>query len=157
MCHCGRELTFQDCCGAIHKGKQIAETAEDLMRSRYSAFVEADVDYILATYAKETCPLNEREEILEWAKSVEWIGLEIINTKAGQEDQSEGFVEFKAHFKENGNINVLHENSFFRKETEKWVYVSGEYPKQQKARKLPGRNEVCFCGSGKKFKKCCGK
>ena len=155
MCHCGRKIAYQDCCGAIHSGKRIAETAEDLMRSRYSAFVEADIDYILATYAGETRPVNERKEILEWAESVEWIGLEILNTRDGLKNQSEGFVEFKAHFKEEGRKNVLHEKSFFRKENEKWLYVSGEYP--SKPENKTGRNEACFCGSGKKFKKCCGK
>jgi SEC-C motif-containing protein len=152
-CHCGRTAAFADCCKALLKGVK-ATTAEDLMRSRYAAFVEADVDYILDTYATETRPVDQREDILSWAKEVEWQKLEVVSTEKGDAADEEGFVEFKAYYKEEGVDQVLHEKSFFKREKGNWVYVSGEYPKEEKP-KLPNRNEPCFCGSGKKFKKCC--
>lgn len=155
ICYCGKLVSYESCCGGIHKGLKLAETAEELMRSRYSAFVTANIDYILNTYAPETRPVEEKDEILSWAKSVEWIKLEVLTTEKGMQNDNDGFVEFKAYYRENGIEQVLHENSFFRKENNNWMYVSGEYPKPKHKKKLPGRNEACFCGSGKKFKKCC--
>ena len=154
-CFCGQPNQFLECCGAIHSGNRVASTAEELMRSRYSAFATANVDYILATYSEETRPVDQKKEIGEWAESVEWLGLEIINVEKGNQHDEEGFVEFKAKYRENGVNQVLHEKSYFRKENENWVYVSREYPKTETKPKLPGRNEPCFCGSGKKYKKCC--
>ncbi|MCT4601797.1 MAG: YchJ family protein [Marinifilum sp.] len=154
-CYCGRPNSYEECCGAIHLGKQKAETAEDLMRSRYSAFVLADIDYILKTYSTKTRPVNQAIEIQEWAKSVEWQWLEVVRTNKGNSLDINGYVEFKAFYKENGTDQCLHENSFFEKENEEWVYVSGQYPKEEAKPKLPERNDPCICGSGKKFKKCC--
>jgi len=155
FCYCGKSLSYNECCGAIHKGSREAKTAEELMRSRYSAFVTADIDFILKTYALETRPTEDREEILNWTKSVDWSKLEVLRTESGTESDNEGFVEFKAHYTENDLNQMIHEKSYFVKEEGSWVYVSGEYPKEKKKENLPGRNEPCFCGSGKKFKKCC--
>jgi SEC-C motif-containing protein len=156
-CFCGNSLEYNNCCGAIHAGIRKVNTAVELMRSRYSAFVLADIDYILKTYASEKCPADQKEEILQWAKSVEWLGLEIISSEKGSENDSIGWVEFQASFKEDGQKQIMHERSFFQRENEAWVYVSGEYPEVNKKEKdnLPNRNDLCFCGSGKKFKKCC--
>ncbi|PKQ61592.1 hypothetical protein BZG02_15510 [Labilibaculum filiforme] len=156
-CFCGNTIAYKECCGAIHSGERKAIKAEDLMRSRYTAFVLADVDYILATYSSETCPSDQKKEILEWTKSVEWIGLEVINVEKGSGEDAIGWVEFKASFIEKGQKQMIHEKSFFRKENDSWVYVSGEYikPANNKKENLPNRNDSCYCGSGKKFKKCC--
>ena len=67
----------------------------------------------------------------------------------------EGFVEFKAYSQHNGIEQVMHERSRFLKEEGLWYYVDGHFP-EEAAQKV-GRNDPCFCGSGKKFKKCCGK
>ncbi|NOU61906.1 YchJ family protein [Marinifilum caeruleilacunae] len=154
-CYCGKPFSYEECCGAIHLGERNALRAEDLMRSRYSAFVCADIDYIIQTYAERTRPVQEAEEILNWAKSVEWQRLEILGSRDGKKEDNQGFVEFKAYYKEDGIEQCLHENSYFEKENGKWVYVSGEYPKEEINEKLPNRNDPCHCGSGKKFKKCC--
>ncbi|MDE5422617.1 YchJ family protein [Ancylomarina sp. DW003] len=124
-CICGRPLTYEDCCGVYHSGKRVAQTAEDLMRSRYSAFVLADVDYIMRTYATETRPNSERNEIKEWAASVMWLGLQIISTKDGTIGDSEGRVKFKALYSEAGKIHEMIEDSFFRFEKGQWFYVNG--------------------------------
>jgi len=157
-CFCGKKLEYKDCCGAIHSGELKAITAEELMRSRYSAFVLAIIDYILDTYSFETRPFDQREEILLWSQSVEWLGLKIISTEKGCENDSVGWVEFEANFIEEGQKQIMHEKSFFQKENGTWVYVSGENPKNDKlldTQNLPNRNDLCFCGSGKKYKKCC--
>lgn len=153
-CFCGKNIPYSNCCGAIHTGKRKAQTAEDLMRSRYSAFVAGDVDYILKTYSSETRPIEEREEILQWAQSVEWRGLKILLSQKGAVDDAIGWVEFQASYIENGQEQCMHEKSFFNRESGDWVYVSGVYP-ERKIEKQVNRNDLCLCGSGKKFKKCC--
>jgi len=154
-CYCGKKENFIDCCGAIHIGKAKANTAEELMRSRYAAFVTANVDYILSTYANATRPIGERQNILSWTKSIEWLGLEVVHTKKGNINDLTGYVEFKATYLEDGIRKALHEKSFFQKEKGNWVYVSGEHPDNNSIKKSLSRNDLCYCGSGKKFKKCC--
>ena len=124
-CFCGKSLAYKDCCGILHSDKRVAQTAEDLMRSRYSAFVLADVDYIMRTYAAETRPNGERDEIKRWAASVMWLGLQVISTQKGKAGDKEGRVKFKALYSEAGNIHEMVEDSFFRFENGKWYYVDG--------------------------------
>lgn len=154
-CYCGKSNTYKECCGAFHSGDKKAETAEELMRSRYSAFVCADIDYIIKTYAARTRPITQEKEILDWAKSVKWQRLEVLGRKDGDEKDNQGFVEFKAYYKENGIDQCLHENSYFERENDQWVYVSGKCPNEEIRPKLLNRNDPCYCGSGRKFKKCC--
>lgn len=128
LCFCGRKKAYDQCCGPILSGNRSALTAEDLMRSRYSAFVQLNIDYILSTYSNKTRPINQKREIYHWAKSLIWIGLIILRTEMGDENDSKGWVEFQATYQENGRLEILHEKSFFIKEKGNWVYVSGEYP-----------------------------
>ncbi len=124
-CYCNTDKEHDQCCGPIIKGTQKAETAEQLMRSRYSAFVVADINYLLNSHHKSTRPTKERKSILKWTKSVQWIGLEIISTQKGTSTDTEGYVEFKALFMENGKLDCIHENSFFVKENGLWFYKEG--------------------------------
>ena len=112
-------------------------TPEQLMRSRYDAFVKKDWEYIANTSIHQTV------EELNVPTSIEWIKLDVI-------DSYDDIVEFKAYYKENEKVNVLHEKSRFIKENGEWKYLDGElfHAKVQ-------RNEECPCGSGKKYKKCC--
>ncbi|MBI9035945.1 MAG: YchJ family protein [Bacteroidales bacterium] len=156
-CYCGNTLNYEACCGAIISGRKIALTAEELMRSRYSAHVVVETDYIISSFATESRPENQQEKISEWARKTQWERLEIIGRSKGSELDNTGYVEFKAFFKENGKLEYIHENSFFKKENGLWFYVSGEEPKSKpiSSDKSIGRNDPCLCGSGKKFKKCC--
>lgn len=122
-CPCGRDKAYENCCGAIHSNRNIAETAEDLMRSRYTAFVLGNGNYLMDSHHSSTRPISEKMEIENWAKSVKWLKLEILNTSNGKEDNDEGNVEFKAHFKEGFRKKVIHENSKFIHEYGKWVYL----------------------------------
>lgn len=124
-CFCGKVLNYKDCCGALHSGMRVAQTAEELMRSRYSAFALADVDYILRTYAPETRPSSERSEIKQWAASVMWLGLQVLSTQKGKFGDQEGRVKFKALYSEAGKVHEMIEDSFFRFEKEQWFYVDG--------------------------------
>lgn len=118
------------------------------MRSRYTAFVERDWDYLNRTQLEQ--------DIGPPTPDMVWLGLEILATQAGGVEDSEGTVEFIAHYSHQGRQATLHEISRFQKVDGKWLYVEGIFPRPDKKPKS-GRNDACPCGSGLKFKKCCGK
>jgi len=119
-------MAYDLCCGALHSGKRKAQTAEELMRSRYSAFATANVDYILRTYAPETRPNSERAEIKNWAASVKWLGLQVVSTQKGRPGDADGRVKFKALYSEADKIHEMQEDSYFRFEKGEWFYVDGK-------------------------------
>jgi len=123
LCYCNSKKAFSECCEPIILGKQDAETAEQLMRSRYSAYVVANVNYLLNSHHPNTRPTKERKSILKWTKSLSWISLEIISKQKGQPIDKEGNVEFKALYMQNGKIECIHENSYFVKENNRWYYA----------------------------------
>ena len=96
------------------------------MRSRYTAFTLANVDYLLRSWSKNTVDTSAKakKELKTWAQSVTWVKLEVIKASLGKENDTTGTVEFKAFFYENGQLQCIHENSFFEKENGHWVYVS---------------------------------
>ncbi|MEO9570287.1 MAG: YchJ family metal-binding protein [Polaribacter sp.] len=118
-CPCNTLKLYNDCCKKAHQNIHSVATAEILMRSRYSAFVMANIEYLQKSHHSSTRPSNiEIKEILTWTKSVEWVKLEVL-------ESSENYVEFKAYFYENGALNIIQENSFFEKENNHWVYKNG--------------------------------
>jgi len=119
-CPCGSKLDYADCCGRFIDAGQIAQTAEALMRSRYTAYTKSDFNYLLTTWHSSTRP-----ESLDEKQSQQWIGLKILRTEAGQADDSNGVVEFIARYKVNGRAFRLHETSRFVKEDGCWFYVEG--------------------------------
>ena len=127
LCPCGSGQVFANCCEAIISGKKDALTAQELMRSRYTAFTQANIDYLMRSHSVKTRPVKERKSIEKWAKSVVWMGLTIIQTQAGEASDELGYVEFKALYLENGKPQQIHEKSLFQRENGKWVYVSGEH------------------------------
>jgi len=158
LCPCCSEKKYIDCCFPIIKGERKAQTAEELMRSRYSAHAKHEIDYILnSTHPDKRNNFNIKSS-QEWSLKSEWLGLEIKNTIDGNISDMEGYVEFIAKFKYKDLPQTLHEKSFFKKDNDTWFYFDGKpVPAKQvsNASKI-GRNEPCPCGSGKKFKKCCG-
>ena len=157
-CPCGSNLSYANCCKVFHEGKAKPDTAEKLMRSRYSAYVTQHIEYIDETNDPDSKENFDREAAEEWSKTSEWLGLEIIATRAGQANDSEGEVEFRAKYKRDGKEFVHHEVSLFQIKKGRWYYCDGKDIKQPERRSEPkvGRNDPCSCGSGKKFKKCCG-
>jgi len=127
QCPCGSGKTLANCCQPYIEGRQAAPTAEALMRSRYTAFAVAHIDYLLKSHHNTTRPVKDRNEILQWTKSVQWMGLTILSKSEGQATQNTGMVEFRAVFIENGQLQHIHEKSLFRKEKGMWYYVSGEH------------------------------
>lgn len=126
QCPCNPLTEYKNCCKKAHQNINLAITAENLMRSRYSAFVLGDIDYLQKSHHSSTRPnKREKKDILQWAKSVQWIKLEVLNTYKGTSMDTIGNVEFKAFFMENGKVEIIHENSLFYKDTECWTYVKG--------------------------------
>ena len=128
-CRCGSGNEYNLCCVIAHNNILDVITAEQLMRSRYTAFCMANGDYLHKSHHSTTRPNSklERKEIVKWAKSVSWVKLEIINTKTGLENDNFGTVEFKAYYLENGIPGIIHEKSTFEKENGYWVYVGGTH------------------------------
>lgn len=156
-CPCGSGREFESCCGPIVAGGP-APTAEALMRSRYTAFTMGLIDHIERTHAPEAKAGFNRPEAESWAKESRWDGLEVRSATAGGEGDDEGTVEFVARHHRAGHPFVHHERATFRREAGAWVYVDGEInPKSAPVHAVKvGRNDPCPCGSGKKYKKCCG-
>jgi len=158
-CPCGSGTLYQNCCEPAHTGIEPSKTAEALMRSRYSAYAKHCVSYLGDTLHPDYRQDWSEEDTKTWAENSEWVSLEILNKDKGQEKDSTGVVEFAANFKEKGILKRHHELSNFVKQDDKWYYVDGATPKPVTIRnKSPkvGRNEKCPCGSGLKYKKCCG-
>lgn len=123
MCNCGSGKLYKDCCEIAHKDISKVKTAEQLMRSRYTAFTLVNGDYLMESHYKTTRPLSEKKDIVAWAKAMEWIKLEVKATTKGLESDMEGTVRFKAYFKENGKQRFIKENSKFIKENGVWYYL----------------------------------
>ncbi len=159
-CTCGNPTPFADCCQPLLKGERAPETAEALMRSRYSAYVAGDVDYIVKTQAPDTRHTVDREATAQWSRKSKWLGLDILSVEAGSASDQVGKVEFTAHYEVNGEAVDHHELAEFRRENGSWYFVDGNPPKQEPFRRdgrKVGPNEPCPCGSGRKYKKCCGR
>ena len=121
-CNCGSGKLYNECCEIAHLSLMRVKTAEQLMRSRYTAFTIADGDYLMESHHVSTRPITEKEDIIAWAKSVEWIELKILSKTKGLECDLDGTVEFKAFFIEKGKRNYIYENSKFIKENNCWLY-----------------------------------
>lgn len=156
-CPCGSDLAFDDCCGAIIAGAP-ASSPEAVMRARFSAYVRGNIDFIESTHARAVRDTFNRSAAKSMATSVEWIGLEIIETAGGRAEDNRGTVEFAARFRKDDEVQVHHERANFCREDGRWVYVDGKMNPHGEPRRVDkiGRNDPCPCGSGKKYKKCCG-
>jgi len=153
QCHCGSSSKYKNCCGPFIDQQQLPETAEQLMRSRYSAFKLKRFDYLITTHL-----FIDDMRILttkDFDANIDWLGLKIISTDESANVKCQSTVEFAAFYHnqtmENSNQYAqLHEKSYFEKKDNCWMYVRGEPLKDIKL----SRNELCFCNSGKKYKKC---
>lgn len=146
LCPCGSGQTLANCCGPWLDGAP-APTPEALMRSRYTAFVLENEAYLRASWHPQTCPQGTL-----LAQGTRWTGLKVLSSSA---DGDQGQVQFEATFREAGDNHwyQLQETSRFVRENGDWLYCEGD-ARWQTLR--PGRNDDCPCGSGRKFKKCCG-
>ena len=107
LCPCQSSLSYEDCCGRFHSGNMFPETAEQLMRSRYSAFVLKNIPYIVQTTVPSQQTLLDEKALQDWADETQWLGLEIVKTETLTQTQSA--VEFKAHFQGSEQPQVHHD------------------------------------------------
>jgi SEC-C motif domain protein len=158
ICPCGSGAAYSDCCEPVITGARPAETAEQLMRARYSAYAGVQMDFIFETTHPDYRQGYDHDGTKEWAKNSEWLGLEIIATDKGGHEDSVGEVEFVARFKDKNVAREHHECGQFKRKSGKWYFTEGAVmkPKPLSVVKI-GRNDPCTCGSGLKYKKCCGK
>lgn len=168
-CPCGQLSPYTDCCGPFLRGTSYPDTAEELMRSRFSAHVKKNWGYLLKTLCVEE---RKNESVKDMDSGATWTRLEINSISKGEIEDTQGEVVFTAYFHQGDEQELVHrETAQFFRENGRWVY-SGEksdveLPESQEevvpvktfVREQPkvGRNDPCTCGSGKKFKKCCGK
>ncbi len=194
LCFCGSKLNFQQCCEVFIRGKQLAETPLQLMRSRFSAYCIREIDYIFETYHTSQHASNQKQDIELFAKSSHFLKLEIIRCFGTDQlpgsctipevKDVAGFVEFSVSYLQAGKIHQFSECSRFLPEhtnpitikrqsqsafnnsvpdsnstnpantanSWQWRYVDGVLNSMPS--KSIGRNELCPCGSGKKYKQC---
>ena len=157
LCPCGSGAEYSACCEPIIKGKKAAETAEQLMRARYTAHVVVAVDFIRDSLHPDYRKDYDHTATEKWAEKSEWHGLEIVDTKDGGPKDETGEVEFIARYRDKDGIRSYHERGQFERKKKKWFFTEGEMVKGQplSVTKI-GRNDPCPCGSGQKYKKCCG-
>lgn len=121
VCPCGSGHIYTECCGPLHRGERVAETAPALMRSRYSAFAVGDVAYLRSSWH----PAHRPSEVT-LDDAVVWRRLQIVDTEAGGRDDAHGVVEFRAQYVADGRRHILHERSRFTRVDDAWVYVDGD-------------------------------
>lgn len=149
-CPCGSLKNFTQCCYLLISDQSSARTPAELMRSRYSAYVTQNVEYLISTWHNEYRVADLAESISLGFEHTEWQSLTIID-EIFESNNHEGYVEFIAKYRDTATdrLNVIHERSQFIKLDANWYYTSGIKPHL-------GRNDQCPCGSMKKYKKCCG-
>jgi SEC-C motif domain protein len=117
-CPCGSDESYRACCGPFHHGELQARSAEELMRSRYSAYAYGDADYLFRTWHPRTRPVDVTVD-----PAITWTGLQVIHTVAGGPDDDRGEVEFRARFESAGRADSLHERSRFERRAGRWFYL----------------------------------
>lgn len=122
-CPCGTQKPLEDCCLPFINGTHTPLTAEQLMRSRYSAHTLLAIDYLWETWSPEQRLRSSKADILAWAESCDWLGLQILATQQGGTNDDTGIVEFIALFRQRGQMHQHHEVSQFKKVLGKWLYV----------------------------------
>lgn len=148
-CPCGRHQSYENCCQPLHLGQRQAGDAETLMRSRYSAFVKHDIDYLIRTLHPGQRRDDNRKTLQHTCQNTRWLGLQILGAVNVQHHAE---VEFVA-FYEDEPLGQLHERSRFICNDGHWQYIDGTFLPAVKI----ARNAPCPCGSDKKFKHCHGR
>ncbi len=156
LCPCGSRQNATQCCKPYIDGLCIPQTPEALMRSRYTAYSEANIEYILNTMRGSALVGFDKDHAYNWAKTANWIKLNVLATT--QSTSEHGTVEFEAVFMEGKSLHCIHEISDFLQVSGIWYYTGGHQlpPIHPMANELIGRNTPCPCGSKKKFKYCHG-
>ncbi|MCL2103847.1 MAG: YchJ family protein [Kiritimatiellaeota bacterium] len=158
LCPCGSGLAFEMCCEPFLMGQAKPKTAVQLMRARYCAYAMGTIEYLYKTAGPRVRKVFDAENSKKWAESAKWSGIEILDTIGGGENDETGRVEFVAHYAMKEQEFNHHEMAEFAKVDGIWVFMDGKIfgtdPIRREQPKI-GRNDLCPCGSGRKYKKCC--
>ncbi len=155
-CPCGLIKTYSECCGRFIDGNETASTPEELMRSRYTAYTRINIDYIIRTMKPPANIGFDADATKQWAEDANWSQLDVLNAR---QQANRGFVEYIAQYYMDNRRHVLHEMSEFLLENGQWYYINGKGPYTKDVEEAIlkiSRNDLCPCGSKKKYKKCCG-
>ncbi|MFF7708312.1 YchJ family protein [Pseudomonas sp. NPDC007930] len=147
-CPCGSGNLLGECCGRFHL-KPGAPDAHTLMRSRYSAYVLGEIDYLVATTLPAQQAGLDLEAMAAWSASATWLGLDVqaAQTLGGKPEHA--FVSFTARWHDAAGEHSHHERSAFVQQGGRWYFIDPTVPLKA------SRNDPCPCASGQKFKKCC--
>lgn len=166
LCPCGSGKTYAECCRPFHDGESWPADPEQLVRARYSAYALGKWQYIVDTFSpRPGDPTPTARQLERQSEGVEWQELKILESgKCSEEEaaeaQAESYAVFYAFYIVDDELHRLGERSYFAVEDGKLFYVGGvpyvETPYRKASPKV-GRNDPCPCGSGKKYKKCCGR
>lgn len=156
---CGSQRQYANCCGPYLAGEATAPTAEALMRSRYSAFCQGNLDYLIKTHVRATSAADERVDLAKTIKGTRWVNLLVVKTQKGKANDRTGIVEFVAAYRPVSallsvapaeKLAQLHEKSRFKRVNGSWRYIGGDIlPPYQ-----PRPTQPCWCGSHKPSKHC---
>ncbi len=150
LCPCGSKLPYSECCQLLHTKQHSAATPEQLMRSRYAAFVKAEFDYLIDSHHRDYRQGLSAQTLAQMPKT-QWLGLQIVEREPLTPGQNQARVTFKAWYLADGQLDAIFEQSEFIFEDGCWFYTEGK----QFAVSYPKRNDPCICNSGNKFKHCC--
>jgi SEC-C motif-containing protein len=158
-CPCGSTRDYAACCEPVIKGTREAATCEELMRARYSSYVKVEMEFLQESLHPDKREDADADGAREWAESSQWHGLEIVATADGESGDDTGQVEFIASYTFDGEEQHYREIAEFERVDGRWYFTEGLPPvRTPVVREEPkiGRNDPCSCGSGKKYKRCCG-
>ncbi|QBY03015.1 hypothetical protein E2K93_00900 [Thalassotalea sp. HSM 43] len=153
LCPCGSQQELDHCCQAIITGAKQANTAEQLMRSRFTAYALGDSKYVANTYAAAKQAENSEADIKAWMDETVWLSLNVEQTD--YTDNTYHYVQFVVRYLHGEQLCEMRENSRFLQENGSWRYLDGDIINHDVVKTI-GRNEPCPCLSGKKFKRCHG-
>ncbi len=125
-CPCTPTTTFEKCCAPYIEGKKLPDTAERLMRSRFSAYALAKADYLIATTASEKRGELDRNDLESYCRTVRCVSLKVKSTEKGGPGDDTGVVVFHASLQVNGKRHLHIERSQFIREDGRWMYLDGE-------------------------------
>ena len=149
-CPCGQPESFANCCEAVQK--QGAQHVEALMRSRYSAYVLGQIDYLITTTLPAQQSGLDRDAMQQWSQSSQWLGLDVLGSAQQDSSPARGWVRFNVRWQDAEGHQLAHEelSHFVRGGDQRWYFIDPT------VRLKTDRNGDCPCGSGRKVKKCCG-
>ncbi|AMX02366.1 YchJ family metal-binding protein [Microbulbifer thermotolerans] len=115
-CPCGSGLPLKRCCGPFLDGTAYPDSAETLMRSRFTAFTRGNLPYLRKTWDPNTCPELTPDDL-----QTQWTRLEVLRSTQAAD---KAIVEFRAWYRDNGTEQAMHEISLFKLHKKRWVYVA---------------------------------